>query len=173
MDMREEIEKVLSILVGQPFWKARRAVNMAMFDFGERHLSTNRKGQQIEYGEYVLHIQCDWRFTQLDQIVVGSDDMYYPPDGSFEFPQGLEWDTDMGNLHDVRMKSFMAEHEDMPLAVVSIEVRSAGFVSIFLTENYVLDIFPANSSSGYQDHVEHWRFISGENNHFVFTGKGI
>jgi hypothetical protein len=173
VSLKEEIEKALNVLIHQPFWKARRAVNMAMFDFGERHSSTNHKGQPIEHGRYALHIQCGWRFTQLDQIVVGSDDMYYPPDGSFEFPKGLEWDTAMGNLHDVRMKAFMAEHENNPLTVNSIEVRRAGFVSIFFTDEYTLDIFPANSSSGYQYNVEHWRFLNGENSHFVFTGADI
>lgn len=170
--MREEIEKALSVLIGHPFWKARRVVNLACFDFGPRHPSTNRKGQPIEYGEYVLHISCHWRFTHQDKIVVGSRDLFYPPDGSANPPEDFDWDTEMGNLYDVRMKTFMEEHANQPLFVTSIEAGRAGSVSILFSDDYVLDIFPDHSVVG-ENYVEYWRLLNVGNDHFVFTGNGI
>jgi len=172
--MREAIEKALSVLIGQPFWKASRATDMEMLHFGERHQHTNRHDRIIEVGEYALHIQCAWRITHLDEIVVGRNDLYYPPDGSYEFPEGVEWNIDLENMRDVRMKAFMQEHADSPLVVTSIEAHRAGAVNIFFTGDYVLELFPDNSSSGYKDDdMEHWRFMNMGNDHFVVTAKSI
>jgi len=175
METGEEIEKALSVLIGQPFWKASRATDMEMLHFGERHPSTTKKGAPIEYGEYALHIQCAWRITHLDEIVVGRNDLYYPPDGSFEFPEGVKWNIDLKNMRDVRMKAFMQEHADSPLVVTSIEAHRAGAVSIFFTGDYVLELFPDNSSNGYKEdnNMEEWRFMNGRNDHFVVMANGI
>jgi hypothetical protein len=170
--MQQEIENALRVLIGQPFWKARRVVNLACFEFGQRNPSTDRKGQPIEYGDYALHIQCDWRFARADEIIVGSDDMYYPTDGSANPPDGFDWDTKMGNLFDVRMKDFIDEHAGQPLIVTSIDAGRAGSVSIYFTDDIVLDIFPAHSVSG-DNEVEHWRFFHHEEKHFVIYGNGI
>jgi hypothetical protein len=171
-DMKEEVEKALSVLVGQPFWFARRVSNLELLDFGPRIPSTNRKGEPFEHGEYALHIQCDWRFIHDDEIVIASNDMYYPPDGSAHTPEDFEWDTEMGNLYDVQMNSFMEKQTDQPLIVSSIEAGRAGSVSIFFNDNYVLDIFPAHSTIG-DNYVEHWRLLKVGAEHFVFTGTGI
>jgi hypothetical protein len=172
-DMREEIENALSVLIGQPFWKARRALDMEMLDFGERHSAIDQHGQPIEAGEFALHIQCYWRFTHLDEIVVGSNDLYYPPDGSFNFPEDLEGTAKRESLQDVRLKSFMQDHAQHPLVVVSLEAHNAGAVSIFFTDDYALELFPANSSSGYRDDIEHWRFFDRKGHYFLVIEKGI
>jgi hypothetical protein len=92
--MREEIEKELSIIVGLPLWQARRVRNLHLFDFGKRTPSTNRQGNPIEYGEYSLHISCVWRIVHSDQIVVASNDQYYPPNGSIDMPEDFDWDVE-------------------------------------------------------------------------------
>jgi hypothetical protein len=78
--MKAEIESALAVLVGKPLWSCGRAADMATFAFGERKNAKTRKGDFRHVGEYALHLQCAWRITQGDKVVVGSMDVYYPPD---------------------------------------------------------------------------------------------
>ena len=80
MKLQDRITEALSALIGLPLWRAHRALNMEVFAFGERQFSRNRKGKQVEVGEYSLHIQCPWRIVGPNGMVVGSEDRNYPED---------------------------------------------------------------------------------------------
>jgi len=69
-----EIEAALAPLVGMRVWDAARAVDLDMFQLGERRLVTSkfgpRKGETREVGTYALHVQCAWRICGAHGIVV-------------------------------------------------------------------------------------------------------
>src|SRR3954468_14716738 len=59
--VQQTIEKATRPLVGKSCWYLGRAVNMAMFGFGEWRKTTSRKGGMVDVTEYALHVQCHWR----------------------------------------------------------------------------------------------------------------
>jgi hypothetical protein len=120
--MREEIENELSVLVGLPLWIAGRVADLEWFHFGQPHTVVDRKGKPKEVGDYALHIQCGWRVVKDDCIIVGSRDLYYPPNGLIDVPEDFDWDVQNGNWRDVRMKAFLQEYAGAPLIVSSVIV---------------------------------------------------
>ncbi len=112
MKLREHIEDGLKPLLGKRLWCSRRAADMEMFHFGERVPTTDSRGKRAEVGEYSLHVQCAWRIVGPGGIVVGSRDVYEPPDGLTEAPSP-EFDWEKGNRRDERMQHFLAiEHPE-------------------------------------------------------------
>jgi hypothetical protein len=166
--IKNEIEQRLSVLIGLPFIIAKRALNLQMFEFGAKHTIINRKGKEIDQGEYTLHVQCAWRITQGDKIIVASQDRYYPGDGSDSRREGFDW-TLPGNRVDKHLTAFF---QDFPgiLKVVSLSADDIGGVKILLDKQILLEVFPDNS-----DCYKYWRFfplsLIPNSHHFVVTGS--
>ena len=55
-------------------------MSMGIFKFGARVTRVNRKGEQVDVGEYGLHIECPWRIVGAEAIIVASEDRHYPED---------------------------------------------------------------------------------------------
>jgi hypothetical protein len=100
--MREQIQKVLSPLVGMPLWSSGRAADLEWFHFGQRRTVTAR-GRAKEVGEYALHVQCGWRIRHGDQVVVGGRDLYYPAEDSRVPVEDFDWDVKGANRRDKRI----------------------------------------------------------------------
>src|SRR5512138_3471413 len=105
--MKNRIEEALRVLVGLPMWSAGRAGNLEWFEFGARRIVIEQhgkhRGEQKEVGEYALHVQCTWRITHQNGIVVGSHDRYYPRgERPFQDSQDFEWDQPGANRCDER-----------------------------------------------------------------------
>jgi hypothetical protein len=166
--MKEQIQKALEVLNGKPLWSSGRAADLEWFQFGQRRTVTSR-GQTKEVGEYALHIQCAWRITHGDDVVVGSRDLYCPAEETVEFPENFKWEVLGSNRRDRKIAALF-EDETRQFVVRLIEVGSAGRFSILLNNDYALEVFPDDSLSN-----EHWRIFGPyiEGPHFVVTGKGL
>lgn len=173
--MRERIAEALNVLIGMPLWKAGRACDLHMFDFGERHIVTNRRGNKAEVGEYALHIQCAWRLCTLDRVIVASRDRYSPPEGLEDLPLDFYWDAvPQNNRFDQRIGAFFEEHASQPLIVEAVESGNAGSARLIFQHEIFLEIFPDDSLGG--DHCEYWRLfdlLHKDKKPFVVTGNGI
>jgi hypothetical protein len=160
--MKAEIDRAMQALVGKAVWRYTRAADMACFDFGTRRTVPALRNGTKEVGKFALHVQCPWRITQEDRIVVGSQDLYYPAhfQTGQEIPAEFDWDREP-NLRDKLLSELFEKQE--PLVDSEIHVASAGRVCILLTDGLVFDILPTDS------HVEWWRlFEPGQNKrHFV------
>jgi hypothetical protein len=166
-----EIEMATRPLVGKTLWGCGRAADMATFAFGERRAVPDRRRGLREVGEYALHVQCAWRITREDQVVVGSRDLYYPADYGDEnqdLPEDFDWDQDpnrrdklLGSLFENGTKSFV---------VGTIHVGAAASLHIQLSDGLCLELFPDDSLNR-----ERWRlFRPGTNEpHLVVTARGI
>ena len=64
-------EDVLNSLVGLEFSGSSRAANMECFKFGE----LTNEGDKV-FGKFALNIQCPWRITNSEEIIVASDDLF-------------------------------------------------------------------------------------------------
>ena len=167
---KTEIESATAVLAGKALWQCLRAADMATFQFGGRKSVAAFRGGTKEVGEYALHVQCAWRITRQDRVIVGSRDLYYPADyeEGAEVPSGFAWDKD-SNRRD-RLLTSLFENGSREFLVQKVRVGVAGSLSILLSEDLAVDIFPDDSLSG-----ERWRlFEPGRTEqHFVVTGKGI
>jgi hypothetical protein len=75
--MKEIIISELDKLVDLKLQDAGRASNLFWLGFGDI-IQIIRRGKTQESAEYVLHIQCSWRITLKNKIVIASKDFYSP-----------------------------------------------------------------------------------------------
>ena len=167
--MRTQVQKALEVLIGEPLWSSGRAADLEWFQFGQRRSVKDVRGDTKEVGEYSLHVQCAWRISHGDQVIVGSRDLYYPPEEIDDPPDDFDWDVQGANRRDKRIAQLF-ENETRQFLVRQVEVGAAGSFTIVLDDDYALEVFPQDSLSG-----EHWRIFRPyvEEPHFVLTGKGL
>ena len=167
--MREQVQKALQVLIGKPLWSSGRAADLEWFQFGQRRTVKGASGDTKEVGEYALHVQCAWRIRHGDQVIVGSRDLYYPPEESDDRLKDLDWEVQGANRRDKRVAELF-QNETRQFLARDVEVGEAGSFTIVLDNAYALDVFPDDSLSD-----EHWRIFKPyvEEPHFVVAGKGL
>ena len=165
--MREQVQKALDVLIGEPLWASGRAADLEWFAFGQSGTVKGFRGDAKEVGEYALHVQCAWPIRRGDQVVVGSRDLYVPADESDNKPEDFDWDVPGATRRDHRIAELF-QNETRQFLVKQVQVGEAGSFSIVLDSEYVLDVFPDDSLSD-----EHWRIFkpTSEATHFVVSGK--
>ncbi|WP_338749322.1 hypothetical protein [Bacillus sp. FJAT-52991] len=168
--MREAIKSQVEKLVGLKLQYAGRASNLFWLDFGDI-VQILRRGKTKESAEYALHIQCSWRITRGNKIVVASRDFYSPSSKWNELNEEFDWDIQGNNRFDERIKAFTKENGQ--IKVIQIDSDEVGGLMVKLTEGYKLEVFPDSSEDDEQS--EHWRFFNRNENspHFIVTGNGI
>jgi hypothetical protein len=167
--MRERIQKALDVLIGEPLWSSGRAADLEWFHFGQRRTVKGFRGDVKEVGAHALHVQCAWRIRHGDQVVVGSSDLYVPPEEGSSQPENFNWDVQGASRRDKRIAELF-QNETRQFLVQQVQVRDAGSFTIVLDSDYALDVFPDDSLSD-----EHWRIFapSSDSPHFVVSGKGL
>ena len=169
--MKLAIENATRVLIGKRLWGFCRAVDLAMFQFGERQTVPAYKGGTKVVREYALHISCAWRISWEDQIVMARRDMYYPAgyrDPHQSIPEEFDWARDPNRLDELSRSLFQDDAREF--VVQGIEVGVAGSLSMELSDGYRLEVFPDQTSSD-----ESWRlFRPGvDERPFVVTNRGI
>ncbi|QFT89219.1 hypothetical protein FIU87_11220 [Bacillus sp. THAF10] len=168
--MREEIKSQIGKLVGLKLQYAGRASNLFWLGFGDI-VQIVRRSRTEETAEYALHIQCSWRITLGNKIVVASRDFYTPYSQWVEKNEDFDWDIQGNNRFDERIKHFTKDNRQIEvLQIVSDEV---GGFNVTLSGGYNLEVFPDSSEEDEQS--EHWRLFNRKKNnyHFIVTGNGI
>lgn len=168
--LQKRIETALSVLVGMPIWDGSRALNMEMFDIGERLEIVNRRKETVQVGTYRLHIQAPWRILGPRGVVVGSVDAHYPPSDR-EDDQAFDPNDDR-SLCEERLRRWLDKHRRKPVTVQSIATDELGGFRLTLSGGYTLEVLPASSLSNY----EHWRLLGpgvDRPPHFVVVGRKV
>jgi hypothetical protein len=162
------IRDATASLVGKALWGCRRAADLAAFQFGEKREVSHPRVGQTSVGEYALHVQCPWRITRFGCTVVGSSDLYYPAENSTseEYEDEFDWQK-YDNRRDLLIRSLF-DNGSKTFVVLSIDVGSAGLITLRLTDDMCLNVFP--DSFGPE---EQWRLLRPETGerHFVVTGN--
>jgi len=129
-------------------------------------ITITRRGKTQQTVEYSLHIQCSWRITQQNKILTASRDFYTP---SSEY---IEVDEKGTNRFDERIKSFLQVVNNR-LIVKRINSDEIGVLKVFLSDGYVVEVFPDSSQD--DEYSEFWRFFIRKNDspHFVVTANRI
>lgn len=168
--MKIEIENELNILLGLPLEDAGRSGNLVWFSFGKPLVIKNRNGTEKKAAEYALNVQCSWRITKENKILVASSDIYMPSKQWNGVEEEFEWDIQGMNRFDEHIEKLIKNIQSQ-VFVESIQADNIGGLKIFFTEHFLLELFPDEST----EDVEFWRiFIPGNiSSHFVVMGKGI
>jgi hypothetical protein len=168
--MREEIKSQVGKLVGLKLQYAGRASNLFWLGFGDI-VQIIRRGRTEETAEYALHIQCSWRITLGNKIVVASRDFYSPNSQWDEKNEDFDWDIQGNNRFDERIKTFTKDNGQ--IEVLQIDSDEVGGLKVTLSGGYKLEVFPDSSEDDEQS--EHWRFFNRKENnpHFIVTGNRI
>ena len=126
-------------LVGKALWRCTRAADLVAFQFGERRETRNAFGTPALVGEYALHVQCAWRITRDDQVLVGNVVYYSTPIGTESDLNRFDWDH-MANRRDELIRElFIGERTEFP--IIRVDVGQAYNLRI-ITESICLEIFP-------------------------------
>lgn len=169
--MKDQIEKVLFRTVGLPIWSVGRGADLEWFAIG-----TERKGVPLKSGgvktvsEYALHVQCAWRITGPEGIVVASHDRYYPAGvDPYKGIEDFEWDIPGANRCDERVARLFEERGERQFVILSVKADRVGSVYFTLTDDFSLELFPDSSVLS-----EFWRFFRPniDEPHFVVGIKG-
>lgn len=113
--------------VGELFRLARPRLRCT--DTGSRRTRRNRKGQEVEVGEYALHNQCPWRIVGPDGIIVGSEDHNYSEDENADREQ---FDSDGPSGCKARMVAWLKEYSTAPLKVQRVKADPIGGFPLLL-----------------------------------------
>jgi hypothetical protein len=152
--MKEEIIKALSRLIGLEFSLTTRAGDTECPKFGML-FEVNNIGKKSLIGEFGLNLQCPWRITKGKKLVVGYDDLYEQPDEASEYDENFNYDTQGGNLRDVKMKAFLKSGKYI---VESVDADDFGGFELRFNDDVRLTVFPA-SACKIKDYSEHWRLL--------------
>jgi hypothetical protein len=118
-------------------------------------------------GDYALRVQCAWRITGPNGIVVASRDRYFPAGDPNNEPPDWQWDVQGANRCDELVKAWSSGHA---YVVGSARADSLGGLTLDLSQEFRLEVFPDDSLDS-----EHWRLLRPATDapHFVVTGAGI
>lgn len=164
-------EKRLGVLVGTRLTEMHRCLNMEMFGFGPLRPSVREfgpgKGTVVEHAEFSLHVQCPWRITKNQQIVMGEGDRRILIDWFDTNNLSPAEKDELPRLLERRVAEFQ-KLKPNGLLVAHVTIDQMKGLEIGFEENYVLTVFPENTSSDKCD--EYWRYFSwSEEKHLVAT----
>ena len=144
-------------------------VDLQAFGFGDR---VERPGHGIA-PEYSLHVQCRWRIVRDGSMLVGSADIFWPPEGSEVSYRDFDYDG-RRSRRDELIDGFML-HGERAHIVNRAQGASTGDAQVALNDGCVLELWPDHRSGVEADGpFEYWRFFrAGADAHLVVTASGI
>ena len=170
----------ISALTQQKLNQVSRAGTMINLGFGEFIKSkTAYKTENGEYKikeilttKYALHIDCGFRVTCGDKILLSKCDIFQPSsDQRSDFDEdNFEWDISGANRFDEFARMHFTENE-LDFYVQKITINKFGDLNIKMSNDFCIDIFVDASEND-----ECWRFFKPGNTtdtHLVITGDGF
>lgn len=115
---------------------------------------------------FALHLQCIWRITSDQTLLVGSLDLYEPADDN-KFDDGFDWDKPGSNLRDRRLTNMLSCHK---LVVQSVDADNFGGFTIRFKNGFTFSTFI--TASRQDNFSEYWRLIDNRGDrpkHFVVS----
>ena len=156
--------------MGLRLWGASRAADMLTLQLGEPRADLSPVGRFREVGEYALHVQCPWRLTQDDRLLVGSGDLWTPADPDAD-PQKYGPDVVGSSWLDYQLRKCLNAREAVHVVIISAD--SFGGFHLSCSDGIEFEVFP-NASGTSSDVSEYWRLLqpSTSARHFVVHTGG-
>ena len=154
--MTNNINKIVSDLIGLPLTRTTRAANMECLKFGTVY-RTDKDGKENNVGEFALHLQCPWRLTNENEIIVGNGDLYQQAEETAEYNENYDYFEFNANLRDVKLDKLI---KDKTITIISAQADKFGGLEICFDNNITLTVFPDITSKADN---ENWRLIDFRN----------
>jgi hypothetical protein len=161
MDVLQELR---TLFIDSTFHTAGRNVDLCWFSF-TLPLDGNKK-----IVSFNLHVQCSWRITIDNVIIVASKDKFYPRGDPYQGIDSFDWTVPFSSQVDEKL-ALLFDHNKYPeWTVLSADIDNYGGVIIKFSANREFSIYPDNSLGG-----EFWRLLPNDHDleHFVITRRGI
>lgn len=137
-------EEALLILIGLPLSSMWHPI-FQIFEFGEQRPGKNKKGQDVTFGDWSLHVSCEWHVARNGSVIVGSRDMKRKRTGQAR--RFFDRKTPPRDAEERKRWAAANEFFDLVkqgvLIVQSVSVGSTGSLEIKLSDNFVLRTFNA------------------------------
>lgn len=156
----------INVLLNKPILKLGRACDLCWILFGNSFKEKNALGNEVEKGEYSLHLQCPWRIrSAIDfKIKLASGDIY-EPSSNVEWNEDFDWDIQGNNLFDEKVEYLF--QKDKLTFVEKVSIFESGDLEIVFSNKLILECFIAISKN-----EECWRFFKqGSKKHVVIYGN--
>lgn len=168
-NMRVTIHDKLQSLVGAELRHAGRAVGLMWFLFVQQH---NGLGQEraTREEEVRLHVQCAWRITHAQTILVASSDRFYPQGDPHQEDETFDWTVPLSNRCDERMATLFSDRSHTDWRVSAVRADQFGGCEVRFGKRRRLSVFPDDSLG-----EEYGRIFGTDvrQAHFVVTGQGV
>ena len=141
---------------------------MLWIQFGNLRLITSRYGQPKHVGEWALHLQCPWYFTQNGVVILADSDFYYDTNTDTQ----LEYYSDKSSAFQENARELNDKIKATHIAVHTILYGESGAFDLLFNEDLKLTVIPAKAYKDVVD-VEAWRLFEPNSSkpHFVFPSK--
>ncbi|WP_317855967.1 hypothetical protein [Chakrabartyella piscis] len=174
------IKNFLEVLNGKKLQSFIRSGSMGDLGFGD-YIEKNIRGfndekkliSKIVYvPQYVLHIDCHFRLSCGDEIILSRGDIFQPSnvlysDSNFDY-EAFDWDISDNNRFDEISKK-MFHNQNSTFIVSKIIISKFGDIKIHFENGFLLDICPDISGN-----EECWRFFEQlSDEHLIVSGNGI
>ena len=122
---------------------------------------TEKDGKKYNIGEFALHLQCPWRLTNENKIIVGSSDLYQKADETAEYDENYDYLEFNANLRDVKLDKLI---KNKSIKIISAKADKFGGLKICFDNNITLTTFPDLAS---KSDNENWRLIDFRNENSI------
>ena len=181
---KTEIDRITNkmlVIKGQPLNEIVRTSSMLCLGFGDKVKGKTAyktdegafKVKESEKSKYALHIDCFFRISAGDKILLTRDDMFKASskmqDNDFD-EEEFQWDIKDNNRFDEELTTVL-DPENQLLSVKEIHVNIFGDLKVILSNNYCIETFTDTS-----EEEECWRFFEMGNTeapHIVVKGSSI
>jgi hypothetical protein len=161
--MEIKIEAFIRDLIGQTLTETSRASNMECLKFGIK-LREDRNGKKFNVGLFAIHLQCPWRITKENKILIGSADLFEPSNPK---TKNFNWETK--NLRDKKLSLLITQN----ISIIEIRIDQFGGFGLEFNDGTKMSVFPDCTA---KDNREYWRIIDNrktKTKHFVSWSDGF
>ena len=160
LDAKERLDE----LKGQKLSYLCRSCDLFDIGFGKSHERELLSGKKITTASYAIHVQCPFRITNQNNVIMSYDDMFVPLDDSIgTVDVGLKNTT----LLDSKLRAFFSQYPNE--YVLDVALGDYGDLTIFMS-NICISLVVTRF-----DKDEAWRFFKpgSEEEHLVTTGRNF
>ena len=156
-------EEHLRVLLGLPFQCIGRAADLVWLQFGTLRPRRVPGDSQDVVGEWAVHLQCAWRFSRENGIVLGRSDLYRKAGAD----EPYDWNAGGESRFDRLADNLNEPLKGGSVTVADLSVDSLGGFSLFFSNGLRLSAFP--DESGGSPDSEDYRLFQPDRDgaHFV------
>jgi hypothetical protein len=159
-------ELLIEIVIGETLTEIGRALDMAIFSFGQNIPWRDAFGSSDVRSRFALHVQCPFNVLFRDKALLRSEDIQRPlaDEKKEEFLRsGWHLNGEDPTVFDAKVRSLAPVLAAERPAVENVSLDSTGNLRLSLSGNLVINVLPPRSID-----KEAWRFFDRQGQHVVF-----